>query len=474
MKLSYRVRVMALKTNRRPRGTTYTVRWTVEGRDFQRTFATKALAESERARIIRSQRAGAAFDQASGLPESEARKQDERAWLTLAVEFVDSRWPHWSSNHRRNTAEALTDVTLAFVSVDRGRPTDDELRDALYGWAFSKAQRNAGQMPANIRATLDWLARSTPDVRTLDDAAVVRRALDAISLRRDGTPAAASTVARKRAALSAVLGYAVELRLLDTHPLKRVTWRAARHTDVVDRRTVVNPDQASALLLAVRDIAPEFEAFFGCLYYAALRPEEALHLRRQDYRRPDVPGGWGWFTLNGATVATSERWSGQSAPIEDRGLKHRAAKDSRPVPVAPPLAELLDAHLTTFGTSRDDRLFTTRRGPGGRYRPTLGQPFSSSAYGRVWQKARARALTVEQQASPLARRPYDLRHAAVSLWLNAGVPATQVAEWAGHSVAVLLRVYAACLDGAENDAIRRVGLALSEPGAKTRPQNAPV
>jgi len=34
-------------------------------------------------------------------------------------------------------------------------------------------------------------------------------------------------------------------------------------------------------------------------------------------------------------------------------------------------------------------------------------------------------------ASALAGRPYDLRHAAVSLWLNAGVPATEVAERAG-------------------------------------------
>jgi len=44
-----------------------------------------------------------------------------------------------------------------------------------------------------------------------------------------------------------------------------------------------------------------------------------------------------------------------------------------------------------------------------------------------------------QGASPLARRPYDLRHAAVSLWLSAGVPPAQVAERAGHSVEVLLR-----------------------------------
>lgn len=460
MKPSYRVRVMALKTNRRPRGTTYTVRWSVAGKEFQRTFATKALGESERSRLLLAQREGVAFDQESGLPEPEARKRDARTWLTHAVAFVDARWPHWSSNHRRNTAEALTDVTFAFIAGDRGRPADDDIREALYGWAFSKARRDAGGMPAAVQDTLDWLTKNTFDVRQLDDAALIRRALDLIALRRDGRPAAASTVTRKRAALSAVLGYAVELRLLDVHPLKRVTWRAAKHTDAVDRRTVANPEQASALLRAVREIAPEFEAFFGCLYYAALRPEEALHLRRQDYARPTTPGAWGWLTLNGATVATAEQWSGRSGPTEDRELKHRGRTETRRVPVTPVLVELLDAHLSTFGTSRDGRLFTTRRGPGGRYRPTLGQPFSSSAYGRVWQKARARALTVEQQASPLARRPYDLRHAAVSLWLNAGVPATQVAEWAGHSVAVLLRVYAACLDGAEVDAVQRLQAAL--------------
>jgi integrase len=71
-------------------------------------------------------------------------------------------------------------------------------------------------------------------------------------------------------------------------------------------------------------------------------------------------------------------------------------------------------------------------------------------------------LTPAQQRSPLARRPYDLRHAAVSLWLNAGEPATQVAEWAGHSVHVLMRVYAKCVYGQEEAARRRIEAALKE------------
>lgn len=80
----------------------------------------------------------------------------------------------------------------------------------------------------------------------------------------------------------------------------------------------------------------------------------------------------------------------------------------------------------------------------------------------MWRKAREGALSTEERASPLARRPYDLRHAAVSTWLNAGVPATQVAEWAGHSVAVLLQIYAKCLAGQEEMARRRIDATLRE------------
>ena len=86
---------------------------------------------------------------------------------------------------------------------------------------------------------------------------------------------------------------------------------------------------------------------------------------------------------------------------------------------------------------------------------------AESTYCRTWRRAREDALTAEEVASPLARRPYDLRHAAVSTWLNAGVPSTQVAEWAGHSVAVLLQIYAKCIAGQEDAARRRIAQALA-------------
>jgi hypothetical protein len=61
---------------------------------------------------------------------------------------------------------------------------------------------------------------------------------------------------------------------------------------------------------------------------------------------------------------------------------------------------------------------------------------------------------------------YDLRHACFSTWLNGGVQPAQVAEWAGHSVAVLLKVYAKCIDGQDQIAKRRIEDALREGDAE--------
>lgn len=77
-------------------------------------------------------------------------------------------------------------------------------------------------------------------------------------------------------------------------------------------------------------------------------------------------------------------------------------------------------------------------------------------------RPREAALSPDEFDSPLARRPYDLRHAAVSTWLNAGVPSTQVAEWAGHGVGVLHQIYAKCLAGQEEMARRRIDATLRD------------
>ena len=57
----------------------------------------------------------------------------------------------------------------------------------------------------------------------------------------------------------------------------------------------------------------------------------------------------------------------------------------------------------------------------------------------------------------------------MSLWLNSGVPATEVAHRAGHGVAVLLKIYAHCIDGQADAANRRITDALGTQDAMPEP-----
>lgn len=127
-----------------------------------------------------------------------------------------------------------------------------------------------------------WAARNSPLLTALNERAVARRVLDSLTVRMDGQPAAANTVARRRAVLYNALEYAVELDRLQSNPLDRVKWKAPKVAELVDVRTVVNHDQARALLAAVRQQSgsgPALVAFFGCMYYGATRPAEAAELR---------------------------------------------------------------------------------------------------------------------------------------------------------------------------------------------------
>jgi integrase len=282
---------------------------------------------------------------------------------------------------------------------------------------------------------------------------VARAVVAAISKKLDGKPAAASTTQRKRAVIYNALEYAVERKLLDSNPLAAIRAKNHRPVEQVDRRVVVNPEQAARLLAAVGkqgESGKRLVAFFALMYYSALRPAEAANLPDTALQLPTE--GWGELFLPGSAPTTGAAWSDSGRRRDERGLKHRAREAIRVVPSPPPLTSLLRSHLQEFGTNSRGRLFGATR--------AAERDLSDSVYGRVWASARAAALTTAEAASPLARRPYDLRHAAVSTWLNASVAPTQVAEWAGHSVAVLLRVYAKCIAGQEEAARNRVTLAL--------------
>ena len=452
--VSYQVRIRGIRKYKGKRGATHTVRWVVGGKEHQRTFTTAKLADTFRAELLKSTADGQAFSIFTGLPAKMSGDGKNVTWYEHAVDFLNTKWPHASARHRKGLAEGLTTVTVALVSTESGRPSTEELRIALYRWSFN-AIASKTQAPVEYDEALRWIEDNSVPLLSLRDAVTLRKALTAVSLNLDGSAAAASTMTRKRSAFYSALQYAVELEIFDANPLNRIKWKAPVFTDTVDRRVVVNPEQARSLLKAVREISPAVEGFFACIYFAGLRPSEARVLRASDCQLPE--SGWGELVLTGSHQPSGAAWTDSGKAGEDRQLKHRGVKDTRHIPAHPELVETLRRHLCQFGTGPDGRLFVTRTGKAGK---PLAAPFSNplstgTAY-RVWHKAREAALTPGQAASPLARRPYDLRHACVSTWLNAGVPATQVAEWAGHSVNVLLKVYAKCLDGQDEAAKQRI------------------
>jgi integrase len=271
------------------------------------------------------------------------------------------------------------------------------------------------------------------DITDLNTPSVVRTALDALDLKQDGTAAAENTVNRKRTVFSNCLRYAVERELLTTLPLDKVDWNPPETDDEIDFRFVPGPKLAKALIDAVGEQGERgqhLKAFFGCLYYAANRPGEAAGLRENDLTLPEE--GWGEVVLSTSMSRVGSGWTDTGESFDTRGLKKRARKATRPVPVPPVLVRLIREHIRKFGTAEDGRLF----------RAAQGGHLLSKEYGEVWKAARLAVLREPEASSPLADVPYSLRHAGVSLWLESGVSPAEVARRAGHSIAVLFRFYA--------------------------------
>ncbi|TYB48669.1 hypothetical protein [Actinomadura chibensis] len=148
------------------------------------------------------------------------------------------------------------------------------------------------------------------------------------------------------------------------------------------------------------------------MYYAALRPEEAVDLRR-DHLVSLPDDGSDEMRLTHSEPRSGSRWTDSGKPRDRQPLKHRAPGETRPVPIHPELVTLLRHHIKEFNTPPGGRPRRSRR-----CRTTSGTPPCRRTSGRSGTGSGA--------------------------------------EWAGHSVAVLLRVHAKCVAGQEEDAMRRI------------------
>jgi integrase len=169
-----------------------------------------------------------------------------------------------------------------------------------------------------------------------------------------------------------------------------------------------------------------------------------VELRRRDIGLPERrPAS---VTTRGTHSVVPERFL---APGESRRrpLKGRGTRASRTIPLPAELVAVVERHLTEFVERRADAyLFTT---------PT-GKRLNMSNFQRdVWAPAKE---AVFDEDDPLRRaRRHDLRHAAITAWLNAGVPLKTAQAWSGHKTAsVLLDTYLGVMRGDEEVALARL------------------
>lgn len=462
--LSFNVRVWNIETLEGKKGSTYRLRWKVAQARFSRVMTTKGLADSFRSKLNAAANSGEAFRIDDGLPVSMGRVADEMNFYEFLCDYMDMKWPKAAATYRRTIAEALTAVMPVMLQDSGNRPDSVAIRSALTGWSFNVQRRNSENKPEEVEAVLRWIEQNALSVSAVMKPEVARALHDAAVSKLNGKPLARSVARQRRMILNNALDWAVaEKKVIPENLVKKVKWTAPKPSRAIDRRRVANPVQARTLLLAVKNrtrMGPRLYACYATMYFAAPRPEEAINLRKEHLKlpRPQVDGetgklkyDWGKIYVERATPHAGKEWTDSGKARDDRGLKHREEGEGRFLPCPPELTEILLWHLDTYGTDADGRLFRGESGEG---------EVPLITWQRVWTAARKATFTEEVAATPLARRPYDLRHAAVSTWLNGGVPPTTVAEWAGHSLEVLLQVYATCLDGQDQLVQQQVERAL--------------
>ncbi|MFE1909349.1 tyrosine-type recombinase/integrase [Streptomyces gardneri] len=443
--------------------TTYTVRWLVAREEWRKPFAKASLAESFRAGLVSAASKGEAFSRSTGLPVSHTSHAAGVKWYDFAVQFVDQLWARTSGNNRKNVAKALTPVTIALL---RSQPTmfdGVEVRRALREYAFNTRQRE--QAPPEVAVILRWVQRNSLAIAAWADEGAVETALRAAMTKLDGTPVAASTARRNKRVLNVLFEHALKKKVLRENPLpkgKGASTTATKTSSAVDKRSLLNSDQAGKLLgwiYARPRGGRRLHTFFAAMYYAGARPEEVVAIDVGDVRLPDADADdqWGELLLHTAHPEVGKQWTDTGEVREQRGLKGRAADDTRTVPCRPALTRILRAHIEEEGLKPGDLLMQGEK----------GGDLAGSVIRRAWRRARKEVLPPYEFGTPLGRRVYDLRHTCLTNWLNAGVPAATVAEWAGNSVPVLLSTYARCVDGQLHDLKRRIEQAgeLPDPAA---------
>lgn len=278
------------------------------------------------------------------------------------------------------------------VSIALDRPDPMTLSEFLLVWHGAHGKELAGSTQVSYAGVWDKWIGPRLGAKLLQDLTPAELARFRADIERDG--AGAPTVLRVLAVLGSVLSDAVRQGQIATSPTRAMSRPRQRRQRAVRPPT---PERVE-IIRAGLDSGID-QALVTLLAYVGLRPQEALAAVWSD-------------VLGGKLVI--------DAPKTGR---------TRVVPLLPVVRQELAALQLRQG----------RPGPAG--------PIIATSAGEHWSDSRFRSFRRHRwsKVAP-GMRPYDLRHAYVSLRIQAGHTVVEVANWAGHSPHVCLSTYAHLFD----------------------------
>ena len=299
--------------------------------------------------------------------------------------------------------------------VDAGRETLAE-----FGEEWWRLYAEGNLAPRTLRSYAGmWDRHVLPRLghhrlRDLSTETIVRFTSD---LRRAGV--GEPTVYRLLALLQGVLSRAVEWRRIPINPVRLVAKPKVRRRRRVRALTPAVVERGRAHLLARG--ARRDATLLVLLAYGGLRPSEALALR--------------WGQVRDRTLLIDEATAGIRDAEGESVAKQTKTRRERTVRLLAPLASDLAAYRLAQGRPDDRELVF----------PTVGGELWTDGHWQDWHRDRWTPL---KRALPelAGSRPYDLRHAFVTLLINEGLPITEIARQAGHSPTTCLEVYGHVFD----------------------------
>jgi hypothetical protein len=140
----------------------WVVRRRVDGVERSSAFATRALADRYRSRLVVAHQDGEEFDQTTGEPTSWAPNAGDAPFYVWVREWLAGEWPEWQPKTRRSHVEALSKfVPVVRASAAPAPPI--HLRTYLVG-----ALRPDFDPADNDPECERWLERWSPGLAELD------------------------------------------------------------------------------------------------------------------------------------------------------------------------------------------------------------------------------------------------------------------------------------------------------------------